>query len=75
MSTGSNAAGSKTDPPPAKAKPISGGGSKGEKLLHDRNYSWREHVRETTIQTPRSEKREREEVLQVLQQRFPCNSW
>jgi len=32
-------------------------------------------VRETTLQTPRSVKREGEEVLQMPEQRFPCSPW
>jgi len=35
----------------------------------------REPVRETTLQTARSVKKEREEVLQALEQRFPCSPW
>jgi len=31
--------------------------------------------RETTLQTPRSLKKEGEEVLQALEQRFPCSPW
>ena len=64
------------DPPlakaKAKAKPISDGGSasvitdvrRGKRLL--KNWQWREEwdVRETTLQTPRSVQKEREEVCQ-----------
>jgi len=32
-------------------------------------------VREITLQTPRSVKREGEEVLQAPEQRFPYNMW
>ena len=32
-------------------------------------------MRETTLQTPRSVKKEGEEVLQVPEQRFPCSLW
>ena len=32
-------------------------------------------VRETTPQTPRSVRKEGEEVLQALEQRFPCSPW
>jgi len=70
-------AGSKMDPLPAKAEPISDSG----------NASWITHlrsrketaagieechcVRETTLKTPRSVKKEQEEVFQVSEQRFP----
>jgi len=32
-------------------------------------------VKETTLQTPRAVKKEEEEALQALEQRFPCNLW
>ena len=34
-----------------------------------------EHVREITLQTPRSAKKEGEKLLQVPEQRFPCSLW
>jgi len=34
-----------------------------------------EAVREMTLQSPRSVKKEGEEVLKVLEQRFPCGPW
>ena len=79
-------AGSKMDPPVAKAEPSSdGGGASGitylrreKKLLCNSNCSWREerkHVRETTLQTSRSVKKEWEEMLQAPEQRFPCSPW
>ncbi|GAB0188848.1 AN1-type zinc finger protein 5-like [Grus japonensis] len=77
-------AGSKTDPPLAKAKPISHGGSasgimylrRGEKNCARPTAAEREeqeYVRETTLQTPRSVQKEGQEVLQVPEQRFPCS--
>jgi len=74
---------SKTDPPLAKAEPISKGGSasvimylKGGKKCcstADRRDEW-EYVKEAALQMPRSVK-EREEVLQVPEQQFPCSLW
>ena len=74
---------SKSDQPLVKAKPISDGGStsvitylrSGKRLL--KNLQQREEwdVRETTLQTPRSVKKEGEEVLQAPEQRFPCSPW
>ena len=32
-------------------------------------------MRETTLQTPRSVKKEGEEVLQAPEKRFPCSPW
>jgi len=34
-----------------------------------------ENLGETTMQIPRSGKKEGEEVLQETQQRFPCSPW
>jgi len=79
-------AGSKTDLPLAKAEPISNGGSasatthirRGEGGELCNSYCSRlqssQHVRERTLQTPRSVKKEVEKVLQALEQRFPCSS-
>jgi len=75
-------AGSKTDPPLAKAEPISDGGSASgiTELRKGRKKSTAvrgqlkraDDVRETTLQTPRSVKKE---VPQMLEQRvFPCSS-
>jgi len=33
------------------------------------------NVSERALQTPRSVKKEGEEVLQVVDQRFPCSPW
>ena len=79
-------AGSKTDLPLAKAKPISDGGNTsgiaylrkerkncGETAV--KREEWDE-VRETSLQTPRSVGRRGEEVLKMLEQRvFPWSSW
>lgn len=59
-----------------KAQPISNGDSafvmtylrKQEKLLQ--NSSWE---RSENLQTPRSEKKEGQELLQLQEQRFPCS--
>jgi len=32
-------------------------------------------MKEIAVQTPRPVKKEREEVLQALEQRFPCSPW
>ena len=75
---------SKTDLLLAKAKPISDGGSASViTYLRRGKYCCAtavgrqegEDVRGTTLQTPRSVKKEGEEVLQVLEQRFPCSLW
>jgi len=79
-------AGSKTDPLPAKAKPISNGGSasvttylrrgkkSGSKTAVERE-KW-DNVKETTLQTQRPVKKEGKEVLKMPEQRaFPCSSW
>ena len=76
-------ASSKMDPLLAKAKPISNGGSasgitdlrRGKKNPAVEQQPERGGVRKTTLQTPRSVKKEGEEVLQVLEQRFPCSLW
>ena len=76
-------AGSKSDPLLAKAKPISNGGSasgitdlrRGKKTPAVEQQPERGAVRITTLQTPRSVKKEGEEVLQALEQRFPCSLW
>lgn len=53
--------------------------SKGEnKLLHNGNYRHRKerkYVRETALQTPKSEKKVGQAVLQIQEQRFPGNPW
>ncbi|PKU49504.1 hypothetical protein llap_213 [Limosa lapponica baueri] len=77
-------AGSKTDPPLAKAEPISNSGSTSG-IMHLRrgknprsNCSQREereYVREATLQTPRSMKKEGEDMLQAQEQRLPCSLW
>jgi len=74
-----------TDPLLAKAKLISDSGSipvithsRGRKTCCGpavEREEW-EYVRETTLQTPRSVKKEEEEMLQVPEQRFlPCSLW
>ena len=75
-------AGSKTDPLLAKAEPISDGGSasviaylRRREKNHPAQLQLERGVRETTLQTPRSGKKEGQEVLQVPQQRFPCSPW
>ncbi|KAK4823897.1 hypothetical protein QYF61_007962 [Mycteria americana] len=79
-------AGSKTDLPLAKAEPISDGGSAsvimylrrggGGTVQHQQQSEEEsEYVRETTLQTPKSVKKEGEEVLQVQEQRLPCSPW
>jgi len=77
-------ANSKTDPTLAKAELISDAGGalvitylrKGKKccapVVRERNEK---NVREPALQTPRSVKKEREEVLQALEHRFPCSLW
>jgi len=71
------------DPSLAKAKPISDGGSASvitylrrgkncEEMAVEREE--RDYMRETTLQTPRSVKKEGEEVLEMPEQRvFPCS--
>ena len=75
---------SKTDPLLAKAEPISDGGSASViTYLRRGKYCCAtavgrqegEDVRGTTLQTPRSVKKEGEEVLQGLEQRFSCSPW
>ena len=81
-------AGSKIDPLLAKAEPTSNGGSasqttdlrmekKTTNLLGERaaRREERKYVRETTLQTTKSVKKEREEVLQALEETFPCSPW
>ena len=67
-----------------KAEPIrdAGGASvitylrKGKKHCEAAVRERREkNVRETTLQTPKSVKKEGEEVLQALEHRFPCSLW
>jgi len=77
-------AGSRMDLLLAKAKTISDSGRvseitylwKGKKTLHN-NLQVERGVRqcETALQTPRSVKKEAEEVLQVPEQRIPCSLW
>ena len=77
-------AGSKTDLLLTKAKPVSEGGSaSGRKLLRrgkiccERAFErgeW-DYMRERALQTPGSVKKEGEEVLQALDQRFSCSLW
>jgi len=62
-------AGSKTAPPLAKAKAISGGGS-ASGITYLRRGKKCDDVRETTLQTPRSVKKEGGEVLQMPEQSF-----
>ena len=78
-------AGSKMDPLLAKAEPISDSGSasgitdlrRGKKTTCAvaARREEREDVRATALQTPRSGKKEGEEVLQAPEQRFPCSPW
>jgi len=57
----------------AKAEPISDGGS-ASGITYLRRGKKGEHVRETALQTPRSGKKQGEEVLQVPEKRvFPCS--
>jgi len=76
---------SKMDPPLAKAKPVSDSDSTSvitylrrekkhcSKLAVRREES--SYVRETTLQTPRSVKKEGKEVLEMPEQKvFPCSS-
>ncbi|KAK4812037.1 hypothetical protein QYF61_026175 [Mycteria americana] len=66
-----------------RAPPISDGGSasgitylrRGQKKPRQLQPEECEYVRETTLQTPRSVKKEREEVVQAPEQRFPCSLW
>jgi len=78
-------ASSKMDPLLAKAKPISNGGRasgitwlrRGRKNCSETAVEREEQddVKETTLQTPKSVKKEGEEVLETLRQRaFPCSS-
>lgn len=47
---------------------------KDDKRLHSSSERDKlKNVKETTMQTPRSVNKEEEEVLQVLEQRFPCS--
>ena len=77
-------AGSKTDLPVAKTEPISNTGSSSVLTCLRRGENCcamaarreeRAYVREITLQTARSVKKEVEEVLQELEQRFPCSPW
>jgi len=72
-------ASSKMDPLLTEAEPINDSGSTSEirYLRRGKNTQWdrERNVRETTLQTPRQEKKEGEEVLQGPEQRFPCSPW
>lgn len=79
-------AGSKTDPLLSKAEPISeAGGTLMEKCLRKDKTCFAEVVRErneaktpnkiAALQAPRSMKKDREEVLQALEQRSPYSPW
>ena len=67
--------------PLAKAEPISDGGStsmitylrRGKSATAGRREWW-EHVKETTLQTQRSVKKEGK-VFQAPEKRFPCSPW
>ena len=72
------------DPMLAKAESVSDGGGipviiylRREKnccTTAARREEWK-YVQETTLQIPRSAKKERKEVLQAAEQRFPCSLW
>ncbi|XP_062368074.1 ras-related protein Rab-31 [Cinclus cinclus] len=75
-------AGSRVNPPLAKAEPISDGSSDSgiTWLRNGKNYCTRadcrqrkekEYMRATTLQTPGSVEKERDKVLQALEQRLP----
>ncbi|KAK4827207.1 hypothetical protein QYF61_015235 [Mycteria americana] len=76
-------ASSKMDPSLAKAKTISdSGNASGITYLRRGKNCWAtarreegQYVRETSLQTPRSVKKEGEEVLQAPEQSFPCSQW
>jgi len=70
----------------AKAKPISDGGSASVRTYRRRGANTcttpaavrreeSECVRQTTLQAPRSVKEKGEEVLQAVEQTFPCSPW